>query len=199
MIVIGDVHGEFNTLMNLLDILPQTNYLCFVGDLIDRGPDSKKVVDFVKNNNHDCVMGNHEDLLLTDHRLWSLNGAKETLKSFSETNEINLDKFLKSEYIEWFKNLPLTIEYYNKINGKNYLISHSYAFYGTDTPKDDILWGRSFPKIDNQNFINIFGHTPVQNAKKIHDKHWLIDTGVAYGNKLSAIDLITEKIYFIKC
>lgn len=197
MIVIGDVHGEFNMLMRLLDKLPQTDNLCFVGDLIDRGPDSKKVVDFVKDNNYYCVMGNHEDMVMNDLHTWSINGAKETLKSFFENTEVDLDEFLKSDYIPWFRDLPLTIEY-RMINGKIFIISHSYAYYGHNTPDYDILWGRDFPEVDDQGFINIFGHTPIEEAMKLHNKHWLIDTGATFDNKLSAIDLTTEKIYSVE-
>jgi len=193
MIVIGDVHGEFNTLMSLLDILPQKDKLCFVGDLIDRGPDSKKVVDFIIDNGHHSVLGNHEEMIIRHHELWIANGGIETLKSFYETEEeIDIDSFLNSEYIKWFDNLPLFIEFNHE--NKKFLISHSYAYDGENTSPDDVLWGRQFPKKDNQNFINIFGHTPVKNAQKINDKHWLIDTGATYDNKLSAIDLTTEKI-----
>jgi len=111
MIVIGDVHGEFNTLMSLLDILPQKDKLCFVGDLIDRGPDSKKVVDFLIDNGHHSVLGNHEEMIIRHHELWIANGGIETLKSFYETEEeIDIDSFLNSEYIKWFDNLPLFIE-----------------------------------------------------------------------------------------
>lgn len=58
MIVIGDVHGEYDMLMRLMDTLPHKNII-FVGDLIDRGPDSSKVVSFVKDNGYKCVVGNH--------------------------------------------------------------------------------------------------------------------------------------------
>jgi serine/threonine protein phosphatase 1 len=63
MIVIGDVHGGFDTLIKLIEKLPNDN-ICFVGDLIDRGPKSAQVVDFVIENNYDCVLGNHEELMI---------------------------------------------------------------------------------------------------------------------------------------
>ena len=48
--IIGDVHGHYNELISLINKLPNKidSKICFVGDLIDRGPDSKKVVDLVK-------------------------------------------------------------------------------------------------------------------------------------------------------
>ena len=54
---IGDVHGEYRTLIRLAERLPEDSQLFFVGDLIDRGPDSSKVVDFVRKGNHQCVLG----------------------------------------------------------------------------------------------------------------------------------------------
>ena len=57
MIIIGDVHGEYDLLMKLTKKLPKGRKLCFVGDLIDRGPDSKKVVDFVTKNRHVSIKG----------------------------------------------------------------------------------------------------------------------------------------------
>lgn len=183
MIVIGDVHGEYDTLLKLIKLLPQTEDLCFVGDLIDRGKDSKKVIDFIRENDYHSILGNHETMILNkDWVVWTRNGGNETLESFGGK--------LPIEYVEWMDTLPLFIEW------ENYLISHSYAYDGDKTDPDDILWGRDF-SIDSCEKINIFGHTPVKNPVQIFDKHWCIDTGCTYGNKLSAIDLTTEKIYSV--
>lgn len=182
--------------MKLVDKLPQKDDLCFVGDLIDRGPDSKKVVDFVKDNNHKCVMGNHEvfliDSLYTNeigshfyninvYNIWLYNGGKETLKSFG--GEI-------WDYLEWFNSLPLYIEY------GNFLITHTYAANGKYTDKDSIVWSRDFSKPIRGNIINIFGHTIHKKPKKYFNKHWCIDTGAHHFGVLTALDLDTMKFYF---
>jgi serine/threonine protein phosphatase 1 len=196
MIVIGDVHGQFDMLMRLLDKLPQIDDLCFVGDLIDRGPKSKEVIGFVRENCHKVVLGNHEDFVINDSSLWChpQNGGMSTIESFGGMTE-----FLESGVIKWMNTLPIMIEC------DNFLITHSFAYNGINTPVDDLLWGREFNlhdfnphSIKHTDFINIFGHTPVKNAQKIHGKHWDIDTGAAYGNKLSAIDLDDQKIYFVE-
>ena len=74
--IIGDVHGQFEALQNLLHYLgyspagkhPQGRKLVFVGDLIDRGPDSPAVADWAKQairaGNAFMVLGNHEINLL---------------------------------------------------------------------------------------------------------------------------------------
>jgi serine/threonine protein phosphatase 1 len=189
MIVIGDVHGCYDILMDLFDILPQTKNICFVGDLIDRGPDSKKVIDFIRENDYHCVMGNHEDMVLHDIRNWCANGANETLKSFNT----DISKYYEDmkDYIEWMYELPISIEW------KGYLITHSYAYDGKYTPECDILWNRSFTK-NNCDLINIFGHTPVKKPVQIFDKHWDIDTGAFHTGVLTAMDLETGKFYKTK-
>jgi len=204
MIVIGDVHGQYDMLMRLLDKLPQTDNLCFVGDLIDRGPDSKKVLEFVRDNNYKCVLGNHEDMALHNHKLWMINGGIATINNFGKIND-----WLNSEWIEWIENLPLFGEF--NYNDKRYLISHSFAYNAEQTFVYDVLWGRDavYNAMQNNNhclydkkyddgFINIFGHTPLKNnAKKILNRHWMIDTGATYNGKLTAINLINEQLYFV--
>ena len=61
--IIGDVHGEFDK-KALKDKLPQNANLVFVGDLVDRGKKSKEVIEFVKDNNYSCVLGNHEKMMM---------------------------------------------------------------------------------------------------------------------------------------
>src|SRR3990167_2974367 len=65
--VIGDIHGELNTLKNLHNKLinqyPDVDIYSTV-DLIDRGPDSKGVIQFCINNNIKVIRGNHDDMLI---------------------------------------------------------------------------------------------------------------------------------------
>lgn len=61
--VIGDVHGCFFTLNNLLEKLPKDAEIIFVGDLCDKGNFSKEVIDLVIKNGYQCVKGNHEHLM----------------------------------------------------------------------------------------------------------------------------------------
>lgn len=190
MIVIGDVHGCYDLLTKLIDKLPKNSGLCFVGDLIDRGPDSKKVVDFVKDDGHACVMGNHEQLLVNamNHReevnLWLSNGGGTTIKSFGDTETIR-------EYLPWFKSLPLICTY------KDWLISHSYATHGMDTDQDTLLWGRVFTK-PYSDFKSVFGHTPHNKVSHHHKTHWCVDTGAHCSGVLSAMNLDTMEIYSVE-
>ena len=93
--VITDLHGK-NELFrkSLKEIgLKKTDKLILLGDIIDRGEDSKGLLDTIillKEHSFDvtCLMGNHEQMLLDAHlnvnnlNLWLLNGGDKTLSSF---------------------------------------------------------------------------------------------------------------------
>jgi serine/threonine protein phosphatase 1 len=114
-IVIGDVHGQYDGLMLLLDHVDPTSsdQIYFLGDLIDRGPLSSQVVDFVKNGNYACVLGNHEQMLLnlvtskeftsqTMHA-WLYSGGQATLASYKNAT-------IPQEHLIWFQNLPIYLD-----------------------------------------------------------------------------------------
>jgi len=185
MIIIGDVHGRFDLLTKLLDKLPHTDNLCFTGDLIDRGYQSREVIEFVMDNNHLCVIGNHEYMLKTkDYKTWVMNGGNSTLDSFNEK--------IPDDVLDWIDGLPLYIQ------KDGFLISHSYAFDGIETPYHDIMWGREFSikPTNMDNLINVFGHTPFKEPFLVHKKHWCIDTGAYRTNILTGFDTETNKFYF---
>ena len=151
--IIGDVHGEYDTLLALVKKLPKDIKLIFVGDLVDRGAKSKEVIKFVRENNHQCCMGNHEELMIhygtsftkiypetaNTHfmNIWFTNGGKQTLLSYGI---VEVDKYdgkllcieddkLFDEFkddIKWLKNLPLYIKIPKiKKDNKKIVISHA--------------------------------------------------------------------------
>ena len=136
--IIGDVHGNYLTLLNLLKKIPEKAIIIFVGDLIDRGPLSKEVVKLIREKKYQCILGNHEgfmikygeyltSLMLEDgimprtSQFWLANGGLETLKSYGiiDGNDYGIDlieenlseniNVLLSD-IEWMKTLPRYIE-----------------------------------------------------------------------------------------
>ena len=99
LIAIGDIHGCLKTLDVLLEQLSPgaDDTLVFVGDYIDRGPDSKGVIDrcLELNESHECIFlrGNHEVFFLNhlngnhqDSDVWHLNGGVQTLESYTESS-----------------------------------------------------------------------------------------------------------------
>ena len=198
MVVIGDVHGMYDLLLELLDKLPQTDDICFVGDLIDRGGKSKQVLELVKTNGYKSVLGNHEHMAINDRRLWLVNGGDITFKEFG-------NKWPSSEWgewVTWFKTFPLYIEW-TRYDGKKFIISHSFAHNGVNTRKYDLLWDRDWVNEYEEDdidmgFCNIFGHTPNIHPVHLFNRHWCIDTGAYITDILTAIDLETETLYWTK-
>lgn len=150
--VIGDVHGEYKALLNLVAKTPKNSQLIFVGDLIDRGDQSAHVVRFVRKHNLPCVLGNHE-LMMIEHgskfiedvlneqeieqdNIWLKHGGRETLLSYGlvniEHNTIVRHPFIKEfifqfqDDINWMKSLPLYLELEAKhVSRRKVVVSHS--------------------------------------------------------------------------
>lgn len=150
--VIGDVHGEYKSLLVLVSKLPEKSKLIFVGDLVDRGKQSKEVIAFIRNNNYACVLGNHDQMMIEYCKkfikkypsftfidsidLWMKSGGKESLMSYGL---IKMDKYdgrillveneknfqILKEDILWMDTLPLYLELELKKDNKTIVVSHA--------------------------------------------------------------------------
>lgn len=112
--VVGDVHGCFDELCELLDKIGDSSdrKLIFVGDLIDRGPKQKEclrlVRDLVERNKALCIMGNHEYNAI----LKSLDlRIKKDLFELPFYDFIKTDRDFYNESIAWMKTLPLWLDF----------------------------------------------------------------------------------------
>lgn len=203
-IAIGDIHGCFYSMKALLDKLEPyyDRQFVFVGDYIDRGPNSKEVVDYLLDfqGEVDCVFlrGNHEQMLLDAFQqnkkdIWLMNGGRETIDSYTPKDG-NMN--LPDSHKEFYENTRL---YYDT---ESYFFVHaglSPAKTIADSIEDDsevqqFLWERSHLNAFETPWEKtvVFGHTPrpkpIQKEKMIG-----IDTGcvfdrVGYGN-LTAVKL----------
>lgn len=206
--IIGDVHGCIKTLEALIKKLPPNAKITFVGDLVDRGKDSKRVVEFVKEGQYDCVLGNHELVMSkvlpkilknpksADSHVWyALNGGYETMRSYGLTGFFKSKTDIAYEHIEWFKQLPLYLEYPDIKNndGRYLVVTHApvnslwkfkNAQLGTDEStkfRKEVLRSRKNQIVDNPDIFNIFGHTPY--SLPIMKNHYAnIDTGCVYSD-----------------
>jgi serine/threonine protein phosphatase 1 len=209
-IVIGDVHGHYNGLMTLLEaIAPNSDDMVyFLGDLIDRGPHSAQVLNFVKQSPYTCLLGNHEQMLLDvlgDGEIygpalqaWLYSGGHATVNSYG-------DGGIPPEDIDWIRTLPTHLDL-----GDYWLVHagvHPRLPLETQTA-DQFCWIREeFHSITQPYFANkliVTGHTitftlPGVLPGKLAQGHgWLdIDTG-AYHQKsgwLTAVDLTNSLVY----
>ncbi len=224
-IVISDVHACYKTLLALVAKLPKDIPLTFAGDLIDRGPNSKAVIDFVKNGGHDCVVGNHEVMMMDElqfykdeegeyyqtetyyHGIWLMNGGDKALDSYQDDKgEVDVSKL--KEHLEWIKTLPYYLEYPELKNdiGQHLLITHTTAnqVWGkykpdTHTFKNSVIWERTDVPSKIPGIYNIYGHTPQKNKATIKEHFACIDTGCYYKKgpykKLTALQFPEMKLF----
>lgn len=182
--IIGDVHGCYETLVALLKKIPEDDHICFVGDLVDRGPRSKEVVQLVMDRGYDCVQGNHDYWMgeyPKDYELWfdARNGGYATVHSY--------DMVLPQDHVDFIRNLPLFHFYENQL-----LVTHSSAARvwpiadRSGPTRDVVQWNRNLPPKKIKGIFNVFGHT-VQERPQVWEHFACIDTGAAFGKKLTAL------------
>jgi len=181
--VIPDIHGCIKTLQTLIDELikpSRWDELYFLGDYIDRGPDSKGVIDYIRDLqkekfNITALRGNHEEFVIDlyeaeqnsrfswfyrfadkKYRSWMDIGGRETLLSFGITEV----RDIPPEYIDWMRILPyyVQMEDFNLVHaGLNFEVEDPFA------DKETMLWTREYnivpEKIGNRKIIH--GHVPV--------------------------------------
>lgn len=114
-IVIGDVHGHYEGLQQLFALLDlqEQDTVYFLGDLIDRGPASAQVVEFVRTQGYLCLCGNHEQMMqfafqsdADDFAMqaWLSSGGHSTLDSYrGREHQIEVD-------LAWMANLPTHLD-----------------------------------------------------------------------------------------
>ena len=212
---IGDIHGCCRTfkylLFEKLKITHDDKIYC-LGDYIDRGPDSKGVVDLIlslrKNGyNIHTLRGNHEQMFMdsvrgfSDFVLWMSNGGESTLKSFNIMSFNELPPY----YQQFFKHT----KYYIKTG--DVIFVHAGIDLSVENPFKDkysMLWSRdlfnSEPPPKGTKIIH--GHTPISlNSIRRSLATWCIniDNGCVYkhykdlGN-LVAFDLTENRLIAIE-
>jgi serine/threonine protein phosphatase 1 len=226
IIVVGDLHGYRDPLLALLEKLAigDGDLVVFIGDYVDRGPDSKALVDalmeFGAEHEHAVfIKGNHEDMLLgaigmpaliQDVNIWFHNGGVRTLASYGAgEGEIfalpgirDLDErserarsLMPESHVAFFTGLELYVE------TENYFICHAgVSPLGTIEEGKrnvfDLLWMRDHLHSDAPGWEKtvVCGHTP-QRKVLVREKLICVDTGLYCYGTLSAIDLFSRKVF----
>lgn len=171
---ITDIHGCCKTFKQLLSFLNfnKEDQLFILGDYIDRGPDSKGVIDHIWNLQKEgysvtCLKGNHEEkMLLARHDInqcnnWKTWGGKETLESFSVTEITDISE----SYFSWMDALP------DHILLDDYVLVHAGLNFKIPDPLSDqvaMRWIRSWYDDINLDWLRgrivLHGHTPVNQS-----------------------------------
>lgn len=192
LIAIGDIHGCARTMEALLSRLQPTaeDHLVFVGDYIDRGPDSKGVIDrlLALRETHRCTFlrGNHEALFLNyldqgEFDIWSYNGGTSTLDSYAVPGE---GFVIPEEHIAFIRETELYLD-----AGEFFIVhaglrpDRSIEANLADGDEMVFLWERGHLRLEDDELpwekTVVCGHTPVSEPVN-RGKLINIDTGCVY-------------------
>lgn len=114
VVAVGDVHGcleELKELLKTLEYTPERDRLVFLGDLVDRGPDSPGVVRFVRELKAECVKGNHDE----KPPRWARHQAKAKLSGKANpmrnpgAKRVAEWEALSEDDLKWIDELPWTV------------------------------------------------------------------------------------------
>ena len=216
LFAISDIHGCYKPFYELVTNtinLKKSDQLILLGDYIDRGYQSKEVIDFILDLNDSgynitSLTGNHEAILLDSYHkpeifpLWLVNGAATTLTSFGISDIRDLDKI----YLEFFTNLG-----YYKIIGDVIFVHAGFDDFAINpfTVKHSMIWecrnSYSNPVLSGKTIIH--GHrpkTPSTVKKILNEKTGVIpiDTGCVYEKEigygtLTAIEVDSMELFSV--
>ena len=210
----GDIHGMYDLLVELHQKImdhsaqfDEPHTIIFLGDYVDRGKQSKEVLDFLISEpfegfEHIFLKGNHEEMMMQsttgdyiDVRSFLDNGGKKTCQSFNISSNRLFDdvgwwRRCLAPYTTWLNNLKL----YHKT--EDYLFVHAgihpdfYNFIDEQRP-EWLMWIRhKFLKDERDyGYVVIHGHTPTKGDPEVKHNRINVDTGSSYTKVLTAVCL----------
>lgn len=202
-IVVGDIHGCFDELTDLLDkaALTSQDRVVSVGDLIVKGEKNREVLDlFIADERFSAVLGNHDRAL---RRYW--RGETVSLKD-SQVKTLRELEHAEALYSAYLQQLPLMIDL------GTHLVVHAglrpdvalssqvvedlteLRTLGSDrTNREGVPW---YERYDGDKMV-LFGHWPAPSPRR--GKHAIgLDTGCVYGYDLTAYIIETEEFLSVK-
>jgi serine/threonine protein phosphatase 1 len=204
-IAIGDIHGCARALEALLQVVApqQDDTLIPLGDVIDRGPDSRRVVEQLLQLRDRChlqpVLGNHEEMMLAAFlknsipHTWIHHGGGATLDSYGFVGDLSV---IPSEHIEFLRSFVDWVEtethfFVHANYDPNLPLAHQ--------PSRTIRWlslNLGIPGPHQSGKIAVVGHTPDFSGEIFSLKHIkCLDTYCHGGGWLTAMDVTTGKIW----
>lgn len=209
---VGDIHGCYNLLMNLLKEIGfdfENDLLVAVGDLVDRGIQNNQCVDLLENDWFTSVRGNHEDLCIggllnESYKRCHISNGGGWFYRLDEKQQIRIAKA--------FTELPVVLEVNH--NGKKFGFVHGHieqndwqefkSTFDEDhletqfdrRPWELAMWGRERLNPEAKQYTHvsgvdsvIMGHTVTKKPYK-RDNCYYIDTGAVHWGTLTILELV---------
>lgn len=219
-LVVGDIHGKlklFDRLLEAMNYRAGEDKLILIGDLVDRGEDSRGVVERavqLQNEAPETVIvlkGNHEAMMLSalaqpeseQSELWLYNGGVETLHSYiGENGEFDVPE----EHFVFMESLPTWYEDEHAIYVHAALPEdHGKFLHPSENPDNpELYWSRNrhfFAEYRGKTVV--FGHTITGMIFGERQKVWIrdsliaVDTGAYLTGTLSGIELPSRQIFSV--
>lgn len=197
---IGDIHGCLDKLRRLLAACEAhaggrpARYVC-LGDYIDRGPDSRGVVELLMRRQQAqpgtmvCLRGNHEQMAIAAHEderampLWLANNGATTLRNYRRGNGR-----IEDAHLEWLRALPFCHD-----DGLRFFVHAGVDLTKPlDRQEDEVMvWMREpflseCDEVDCGRFF-VHGHTPLRTgAPDLRKRRLNLDTAAVMGGPLTA-------------
>lgn len=187
--VITDIHGRLDLLAKALMLLKDEDKVIFLGDYVDRGPDSAGVINLLKEAKARglpwvFLIGNHEDMMINALKMphngyhWVMNGGDKALDSYERLGK------LASDDLPFLESLDLYYEDQHRI--------YVHAFADPTKPdasqftKQLTVWER-YDRTEDIGWFGkhvVHGHTPIKQAF-LGKNRTNLDTGAVFGGALS--------------
>ena len=200
-LAVGDIHGCLAQLTELMERVKPTSAdrVVFLGDYVDRGPDSAGVIDYLIEfaavfPETVFLRGNHEQMFLDyldgqDSAMFLLNGGRQTLHSYRDRRMWPIP----TSHRRFLESLEHSFE------SEHHIFVHAGLRPGIPLAEQDdfdMLWIRhEFLESDfDWGKAIVYGHTPRQEPL-LGDRRIGLDTGCVYGRQLTCCDVITQRIW----
>lgn len=189
---IPDLHGRYDLMRMALDKIeagnPAGGKVVFLGDYIDRGPDSRKIIETLMAGPPEhwewvCLKGNHEDMMVgtlggPDEYWWRANGGNETMASYGDVPP-------PQEHLDWCQSLPMIHD-----DGKRVFV---HAAIDSTKPVHEqneavLLWKRYNPPNADEPFPSrhiVHGHTPERSGPMLYPSRTNLDAGAVFTGNLA--------------
>lgn len=225
---IGDIHGHLDQMEQALDLIAQDGGLeaqtVFIGDYVDRGPDSKAVIaalilGLANGRNWTCLKGNHDrmfewfmaepdsrhdpHLLVGYHWLHSALGGEATAHSYGvdvpdRIRQEDLAAELREAVPDAHKHFLKTLKIKHEVPGV--FFAHAGVRPGVPLAQqveNDLVWIRQAFLHDGTDHgaLVVHGHTSVKGGPELHANRLAIDTGAGYGRPLRPVVIEDDGVF----